>query len=259
MEIRMHKTGQLLAVMAVLVLVPATPALAQATRTWVSGVGDDANPCSRTAPCKTFAGAISKTATGGTINALDPAGYGAVTITKSITIRSDSEEAGVLVNANNAIIVNPGTTGKVVLDGLDFEGLGTGSNGINVLSAREVLVRNSIIRGFTTGIRVVNTDAANPTSVTIENCTFFNNGIGLLVDTFAGAATVRMYDSLVSGSSVSGIRVIGSGTKVEISSNQIVGNPTSSLSLEILAGGSIFSYGDNVLSPGHAPTSIPKG
>jgi hypothetical protein len=67
-------------------LLYAAPAQAQATRTWVSGVGDDANPCSRTAPCKTFAGAISKTAPGGEIDALDPGGFGALTITKSITI-----------------------------------------------------------------------------------------------------------------------------------------------------------------------------
>src|SRR5262245_23923450 len=58
-----------------------TSAFAQATRTWVSGVGNDANPCSRTAPCKTFAGAISKTAIGGEIDALDPGGYGTITIT----------------------------------------------------------------------------------------------------------------------------------------------------------------------------------
>src|SRR2546430_17270331 len=67
-------------------LVFASFAQAQATRTWVSGVGDDANPCSRTAPCKTFAGSISKTAVNGVINCLDPGGFGAVTITKSITI-----------------------------------------------------------------------------------------------------------------------------------------------------------------------------
>ena len=67
----------------------AAPANAQATRTWISGVGDDANPCSRTAPCKTFAGAISKTAAGGEIDCLDPGGFGTVTITKSITIRYD--------------------------------------------------------------------------------------------------------------------------------------------------------------------------
>ena len=78
-------------------LLAAAPASAQATRTWVSGVGDDVNPCSRTAPCKTFAGAISKTATNGEINCLDPAGYGAVTITKSITIEAD----GVVAHPGN--------------------------------------------------------------------------------------------------------------------------------------------------------------
>src|SRR5690349_10666365 len=87
---------------ACMVLFSITPAFAQATRTWVSGVGDDANPCSRTAPCKTFAGAISKTATGGEINVLDPGGFGGVTITKSISILSEFE-AGVLVSGTNAI------------------------------------------------------------------------------------------------------------------------------------------------------------
>src|ERR1700746_2760047 len=86
---------------------------AQATRTWVFGVGDDANPCSRTAPCKTFAGAISKTATFGEINVLDPGGFGAVTITKSIRIVSDHIEAGVLVSGTNGIIVNVGSTDNV--------------------------------------------------------------------------------------------------------------------------------------------------
>src|SRR5262245_27358756 len=101
-----------LAVLAIVVLVAvaAAPAKPQATRTWVSGVGDDANPCSRTAPCKTFAGAISKTATGGEINVLDPGGFGGVTITKSITISSEGFEAGVLVSGTNAIIINATTT-----------------------------------------------------------------------------------------------------------------------------------------------------
>ena len=87
------------AMMSVLV---AAPAQAQATRTWVSGVGDDANPCSRTAPCKTFAGAISKTAANGEINVLDPGGFGAVTITKSITINGEGFEAGMLASAPTA-------------------------------------------------------------------------------------------------------------------------------------------------------------
>ena len=86
------KIALLLAVLSV--SLASLPAHAQATRTWVSGVGDDANPCSRTAPCKTFAGAISKTAAGGEINCLDPGGFGAVTITKSITIDVEGSIGG---------------------------------------------------------------------------------------------------------------------------------------------------------------------
>src|SRR3982750_954931 len=107
------------AVGMVLPFVGSAPAHAQATRTWVSGVGDDANPCSRTAPCKTFAGAISKTAAAGEINCLDPGGFGGVTITKSITISSEGFEAGVLVSGTNAIIVNAGATDRVVPKGPD--------------------------------------------------------------------------------------------------------------------------------------------
>src|SRR5947207_6353765 len=94
---------------------------AQATRTWVSGVGDDVNPCSRTAPCKTFAGAISKTAAGGYINALDPAGFGAVTITKSITIDGGPFMAGVLSTLGSNGIVISGSGINVTLRNLDLE------------------------------------------------------------------------------------------------------------------------------------------
>ena len=84
----------------------SAPANAQATRTWVSGVGDDVNPCSRTAPCKTFAGAISKTAAGGEINCLDPGGFGAVTITKSITIDCEGTQGSILAAGVNGVNVN---------------------------------------------------------------------------------------------------------------------------------------------------------
>src|SRR5664279_823389 len=96
-----------------------TPAFAQATRTWVSGVGDDVNPCSRTAPCKTFPGAISKTAAGGEIDCLDPGGFGAVTITKSITIACEGTgEGGILVAGTNGVTVNAGPNDMVILRGL---------------------------------------------------------------------------------------------------------------------------------------------
>src|SRR5689334_5358236 len=101
-----------------------TMASAQATRTWVSGVGDDANPCSRTAPGKTFAGAISKTAAGGEIDALDSGGFGALTITKSITIDGAGNLAGVLVGGTNGIVINTANpTDVVVLRGLEINGI----------------------------------------------------------------------------------------------------------------------------------------
>src|ERR1700683_3993078 len=95
-----------------------TAAQAQATRTWVSGVGDDVNPCSRTAPCKTFAGAISKTSAGGEINFIDPGGFGPLTITKAITIDCANTEAGVLVSGTNGFVVNAGAADIVTLRGL---------------------------------------------------------------------------------------------------------------------------------------------
>ena len=104
------KTGACVAsklVMIAALLVTATTAQAQATRTWVSGVGDDANPCSRTAPCKTFAGAISKTAAKGEINVLDPGGFGGVTITKSISIEASGVIAGVLVTGRTPLSSMP--------------------------------------------------------------------------------------------------------------------------------------------------------
>src|SRR5436853_7110983 len=86
---------------------PSTSAHAQATRTWVSGVGDDANPCSRTAPCKTFAGAISKTAVNGEINCLDPGGFGGVTITKGLTLDCHEIYGSILVSGSHGVTINP--------------------------------------------------------------------------------------------------------------------------------------------------------
>src|SRR6476619_5401221 len=100
---------------AFMVFASAGSANAQATRTWVSGVGDDANPCSRTAPCKTFAGAISKTANGGEIDCLDPGGFGGVTITKSITIDCGTFPGGILVSGTNAVVVNAAATDRIIL------------------------------------------------------------------------------------------------------------------------------------------------
>lgn len=122
---------------------------AQATRTWVSGVGDDANPCSRTAPCKTFAGAISRTAAGGEISVLDPGGYGGVTITKAITISGDGTLASILNAGSNGIIVNAGVNDVVTIRSVSIDGAGTGLNGIRYLAGAQLIVHNVTIEGNT--------------------------------------------------------------------------------------------------------------
>jgi hypothetical protein len=149
----------------------------QASRTWVSGVGDDANPCSRTAPCKTFAGAISKTAAGGEIDALDPAGYGAVTITKAITIDGGGGQvASVLVSGTNGIVVQAGPSDVVILRNLRINGIGTGINGIRFLSGKDLNVENCFIFGFTTNGVDIALNQATASSAHIINTVIKNNG-----------------------------------------------------------------------------------
>jgi hypothetical protein len=166
----------------------AAAAQAQATRTWVSGTGDDANPCSRTAPCKTFAGAISKTAANGEINVIDPGGFGAVTITKSITIRSQTE-AGVLVSGTNGIIVNAASTDRVALEGLDIEGVGTGLNGVQFIGGKELYINRCSIRHFTqNGVNV--TSSTNGGHAFINDCEIDANAGGVNVANNGNIASI---------------------------------------------------------------------
>ena len=138
----------------------ATPASAQATRTWISGVGDDANPCSRTAPCKTWAGAISKTASGGEIDCLDPGGFGSVSITKSIILDcAEGGAAGGILNSGvSGVIINDpngGTTPtiKVVLRNINIKGAGTtlGTYAVRFLSGKSLMLQNVNINNQGTG------------------------------------------------------------------------------------------------------------
>lgn len=144
----MTQRNRSLAIAAIVSLAFAASASAQATRTWVSGVGDDANPCSRTAPCKTFAGAISKTAARGEISVLDPGGFGGVTITKSITIDGNGVVASILVAGTNAVIINAGVNDIVTLRNLSITGITTGLNGIRILQAGTVHIVNCKIERF---------------------------------------------------------------------------------------------------------------
>jgi hypothetical protein len=180
-----HTLTRFLPVLGLLALALPSAAFGQATRTWVSGVGDDANPCSRTAPCKTFAGAVSKTANGGEINCLDPGGFGGVTITKSLTIKCHYTEGGVLVAGTNAIVINAAATDKVTLKGLDINGAGgaggaapTSLSGVKVLSAKRVSLIDNEIYQFKAGVAIVPTSASTRT-VLVRNH-IHNNDIGVI-------------------------------------------------------------------------------
>ncbi len=162
--------------------VPAT-SFAQATRTWVSGVGDDANPCSRTAPCKTWAGAISKTAAGGEIDALDPGGFGTLTITKSITISGVGTQASSLASGFNAFTIQAAATDRVTITNIAMNGInGTGNGGVDgvrIISAATVRLENDNIFDFNgNGVNFASSSpTGNPQSrLIIENSTIEGNG-----------------------------------------------------------------------------------
>ena len=175
----------------------ASPASAQATRTWVSGVGDDANPCSRTAPCKTFAGAISKTAARGEINCLDPGGFGAVTITKSITLDCTGTLGSVLNSATTGIIINDSATAtpgsiEVIIRGVTIDGAGTtpGQNGIRFLSGAALTLKDVFIQNQ----RGLNGIAIQPSGLMrfhAENVAVTNGNVGILIQPTGAAGQAR--------------------------------------------------------------------
>ena len=156
----------------------ATAGQTQATRTWVSGVGDDVNPCSRTAPCKTFAGAISKTAAGGEINCLDPGGFGAVTIIKAMTISCPYTEGGALAGGNG-VVVNAGVNDVVYLRGLDIFGVNPPTNGVRFIAGAALHIEDSTIRRFNAANSVgVSFAPSGSSRLFISNTLIADNGNG---------------------------------------------------------------------------------
>jgi hypothetical protein len=201
----MNRSLQILFAAMICTAIGTSVAHAQANRTWVSGVGDDVNPCSRTAPCKTFAGAISKTAVGGEISVLDPGGFGAVTITKSITLDGIGTLASILVSGTNGININGAnavvTLRNINLISTDFTGL----NGVQLLNGAILILDHVTIAGFDTGVATVmgNATVVNSTitlnrgfgvhavggSITVENSTLASNAVAVQAET---GATVRL-------------------------------------------------------------------
>lgn len=257
-----------------LALTPST-ASAQATRTWVSGVGDDLNPCSRTAPCKTFAGALSKTATHGEINCLDPGAFGAVNITKAISIVCQYTEAGALATlGSNDITVNAPAGEAVYLSGLDLQGANSGLNGVRFIAGKSLTIENSIIRNFgavngqgvlfapggTSSLLISNSSIANngngatgggvliaPTGVGVATATLINvrvnnnAGAGILIN---GSSTVMIAHTTVAYNANFGIRTASGSPTVRVGNSVITGNGTG----VSVAAGTIESYCTNQLN-----------
>jgi hypothetical protein len=254
------------------------PAHAQATRTWVSGVGDDVNPCSRTAPCKTFAGAISKTAAGGEINCLDPAGYGSVTITKAITIYCEGVVGSILASGTNGVNVNAAATDHIVLRGLDIEGAGTGLKGVNILQAASVVIEHCFIRDFNgaSGAGIFSNPSNFNSMLMIRDSVISHNGTaaagaGISINTNGGSARVLINNTAVHNNFV-GVSVQGS-SNVQVNNSNISENLSTGLALSGVAGvrigrsvivnnlgaattGNVLSYLDNQIN-GNAPDTTP--
>lgn len=223
----------------------ATQAGAQATRTWVSGVGDDVNPCSRTAPCKTFAGAISKTASGGEIDALDPGGFGAVTITKPITIDGGSEFASILASATNGIVVNiaaatPTPNGR----NLSINGAGAtlGLTGINVAGgAVNLSVQSVVIKNFsTTGLRFAPSNSTFISKLQMKDVTI-NNVAG-------GGVTIAPTSTTNSFADIDNLTVTRSGHGVRVQDRGLVTVANSFFSQNTGAGATVVTSAGGIFA-----------
>jgi hypothetical protein len=260
----LKKSGVVL-VLVIAILAIAPMAHAQATRTWVSGVGDDANPCSRTAPCKTYAGAISKTAAGGIISTLDPGGFGAVTITKSITIEGTGT-LGSILNAGTSVTINAASTDVVVLRDLSLHGAGTGTNGVRVLSAAEVYIQNCNIQNNAgDGIDIAPSGAGTTTRVMVERSSIINNtGNGIqIIPSSTGVVRLTVDETNVSGNTSNGIDVTGNNHTAAIYRSKLTHNGANGLLVQLTTStafveGSLIAYnatGVNAgLGAGNTPT-----
>jgi len=239
-----HRAGRIAA--ALILGACSVMAHAQATRTWVSGVGDDVNPCSRTAPCKTWAGAISKTAPGGEISAMDPGGFGTVTITKSITLDGGAGQvASILATGTNGVNVNAGANDHVVLRNLSINGAGTtlGVNGVRFVGGKTLRLQNVSIERFSDSCISIEPSATAATVQILQTVTS-NCGKGLNVASPASppvAITVGVDRSRFLFHST-GVLASGANAVVQLSGSTVFGNATG---LSALSQAGITSSGNN--------------
>ena len=225
--------GLRIAAFTVLSMIAAGSLSAQATRTWVSGVGDDANPCSRTAPCKTFAGAISKTAAGGEIDALDPSGFGTLTITKAITIEGTGTNASILAGGTNGFVINAGINDVVVLRNLSIDGFqataGSDTRGIKFLAGKELVVENCEVFNFAK--RNISIESSTPNALALITNTTVHDGLnnGIAVTPPVGITNQVVIDHVRSVGNASFGVAVAAGGAVQIINSVLSNNATGGL------------------------------
>lgn len=261
---RRRDFGRGFAVLAVLAIIAfpmlwATAAQAQAARTWITGLGDDANPCSSSAPCKTFSGALAKTAVNGEINCLDPGGFGPVTISKSVTIDCHAVMGSILQGANTGIFIGfdafaPTDVRKTVnLRGLSIQGSDSGKVGIQISGANsagsavsiedctingefgdpgrgifdlrsgggDLYISNTTVRNVAAaGIAVAPAAIGKPINATLDNVRVYNTNAGLGAGT---GARLMINRSVFSGNTIVGIEADG-GSEVNINDSVLAHN-----------------------------------
>jgi hypothetical protein len=198
-----------LLVTALTCLFASAPAHARA-RTFVASYGNDANPCTFGSPCKTFQQAVNVVDPGGEVTAIDSAGFGPISIGKSVTITSPpGVEAGIVPNPPSADaidIINASSTDTIVLRGLTLQGGGSGDIGIFAISGANIEIVDCAIRGFVNGINIA---TANAMTIAIYNTVVADSGTGVFLKTSGG--TLR--------AALDGVRVNNNGTGISVDSN----------------------------------------
>ncbi len=225
---------------------PTPPPPSPQMRTYVSGTGNDSNPCLASWPCQTFQAALALTVAGGEIYVLDSANYGAVTINKAVSITSEGAMAGVLATSGAGITIAAGAGDVINLRGLDIDGGGSGGVGIQFSSGQSLNIQKSAVRGFQnsgisfapngpgklfiTDTTVTNkanngisvTSSGSAVSAAINRVTASRNGTGILA--YGGNASVTIIDT-VAGNNSYGIGASSSAVMVRNStvSNNAIG------------------------------------
>ncbi len=209
----------------------AVSAQGQASRTWVSGVGDDANPCSRTAPCKTFAGAITKTAPAGEISVLDPGGFGAVTITKAITINGEGTLAGILSAGTSGIIINAAAGDEIIIKNISIHGFETGVEGIRYLAGGQVTIQNvtiSGVQGTAAASNAVDAALAANGRLILRNVSITNCESGIRATSSAGVLLLELENVRVENTDGHGLEAVNR-VQGAVSNSMFVGNAFSGI------------------------------